>query len=201
MLFSPTHAFGRLEDQFADQFEPDGELNYLYRRSSRGAPVRVTAAERDGFVVGYRQASRRLRWGVVAGVIVVAAAFVAVGLLVGLDDWGDRSHGALEGAIALLVLLFVALHLRAWSAPARALERRPQLGAERSRAEMRRLIARRMSWGQVLGFLVLVPLAGMQFGEAKRGSAMRWLWLAVMVVGLAATASLAWRKWRLSREP
>jgi len=139
MLFSPSRASANLDALFAEQFEPDGELHYLYRRSSKGAPIRVTAAERDKFVADFRRASRRLRWVIVGGVMLIVAGFV----LAGVDTRGGGTDGALEGATALLILVFFLLHRRVWSAPARALERRPDQGLERSGAEMRRRMAER----------------------------------------------------------
>jgi hypothetical protein len=199
MLFSRSRAFDNLQALFAEQFEPDGDLHYLYRRGSRGAPVRVTAAERDAFVADYRRRWRGLKWSMIGTVMLVALGFG----LANVGTQGERSDWYLEGAVALVVLLFLIVHRRLWTAPARALEleRRPELGRERSRAEMRQRMAARLSWPQILSFLLIVPLAGLQYGEAAaRGSTIRWLWLAFLPLGPATAAIVAWRKWRLGRE-
>ena len=50
-MFNNLH-FDRVRQLFADQFEPEG-TGFLYRKSIKGAPIRVTAVERDRFVAAF----------------------------------------------------------------------------------------------------------------------------------------------------
>jgi hypothetical protein len=60
---------------FEDQFESSGE-NYLYRHSMKGAPIHVTAEERQRFIDDY---ARRLRYSsriTIIGLLIVVSAAV-----------------------------------------------------------------------------------------------------------------------------
>jgi hypothetical protein len=195
MLFSRSRASANLRKLFADQFEPDGD-HFLYRRNSRDAPVRVTGAEREAFIADFNRAWRRMMVGLMAALMVVAAGFVAFDL----ETHRDPPEPALTIAIVALILVMLVFHRRAWNAPARALERRPERGRERSRGEMRRLMMERMTWRTLAGMTLVLPVAALQWQDAAaEGSAMRYFWLAFFVAMAAMLPVLAWRKWRLGR--
>jgi hypothetical protein len=141
MLRSNRHE--RAFQLFADQFEADGQ-DYLYRKNMRGAPVRVTVAERDAFVAEYRRAYPWMIWGIVA----CTAVLIAVAVVLMPEGMRDTPL-ATYGAPAVVIACFVAGWYRMWTAPARALQRRPPEGPQRSRAEMRQLTLAKMTWGQL----------------------------------------------------
>src|SRR5689334_3715417 len=63
---------------FADQFEPQADGSYLYRKSSRGAPIPVTAAERDGFVASFARSRTWLQRGFLAALLMIVIVFAGV---------------------------------------------------------------------------------------------------------------------------
>lgn len=105
---------------FERQFKRDGD-GFVYRMSMKGPPIRVTRAERDGFVAGFLRGYFLL---MVAGGAGMAAAVL-------LLAWPH----ALEANPTMLLLAFAAIvgatiallawgSFRTWRAPARALAHR-----------------------------------------------------------------------------
>lgn len=192
-MFGNSH-FERVHALFADQFEPDG-ADFLYRKSMKGAPVRVRAAERDAFIADFRRAYRYAFWAVMAGTILV---IVLLALFVPDPDSAEGKIG-MFGALGLVVAAFLAMHYWFWAAPARALERRPVLGQPRSRDEMRKLALARLSYGQLAAAagIALVMLWNASAGDGLHGWDVFWLIFAGVMV--AGAAFQAFRKWRSER--
>jgi hypothetical protein len=192
-MFS-TAALDRLAGSFADQFEADG-AGYLYRRSMRGAPIPVTAAERDAFVAGYRRTMRRVGWSLVPSTIVLILALVA--LFPDADD--GTAQAATFGGLGLFALILFPVCYRAWTVPAQSLERRAPVGMPLDRATVRRRALALLSYRQ-LGFLAAGAIA---FGARAitRGvqdrSDICILLAAIALLLLAAVQAL--RKWHAAR--
>jgi hypothetical protein len=186
----------RLRELFAKRFEADGDA-YLFR-ASLGAPgIRVSAAERDGFVSQYVSRWRMLKWG---GLAVMLAVILLV-------VWASVSSGAELSETAIFLLLIVMGGLIAggsmwlWYAPNRALAGRLASAPGRSKEEARKLAFRRMPWsnfGVAVGFIALAT-AKLLSRHVDLLHGWSRLWLA----GLAALAVLlavqAFRKWRSER--
>jgi hypothetical protein len=187
--------FDRAREIFADQFTPDSGA-FLYRKSMKGAPIRVSEVERDDFVTTF---NRRVRYGTWA---MVPAMLTLIGLIVWLIPNVDSAAAQTATWIGLtaIVVPFIAVYFWAWNAPARALERRPRQGAALSRDEVRQLKFSRMSYGQ----LGLVPPAALLLVWDKSGVGNMfhgWGIVRVACAGLliAGAGVQAFRKWRYER--
>ena len=75
-MFQRQH-FEQMRDLFAEQFEPDGK-DYLYRRSQKGAPIRVTAVERDAFLAAFQRHYARAFWGFLIAIILAIFGMVVL---------------------------------------------------------------------------------------------------------------------------
>lgn len=185
----------RISAPFALQFAPDGD-GFVYRKSLKGAPVRVTAAERDGFVAGFRRWMRYAFVAMTAGFLGVVVLLVAAGP----DPDSPVASLWMGGGIAVVVAVFAGAVFRAWAAPARSLAGRPVLGAPRSADEMRRINLASISYGR-LGFAVVIAFAvmgsGVLTGDLLHGWGRLQLALGVALLGLPAVQ--AFRKWREER--
>jgi hypothetical protein len=101
---------------FAHQFKADGD-GFLYRTSSRCAPLRLSAVERDDFIAAFNRSLNRLTWAVAGG---------SVALVLGCLTWDQAFNQGLHempfyvGAFLLIALVMIGA-VRAWNAPARAL--------------------------------------------------------------------------------
>jgi len=193
-MFRNAH-FERVQKMFADQFEPEG-ADYLYRKSMRSAPIRVTAAERDAFVAKFATDQRRLMWAIVALVVIGVAIQV---MLLPSANKQERDYSA-YAVVAVAIVAFVIPWRLIWNAPARALERRPTIGNERSRAETSQAMISKMSWGQLLAITIGAGLAWWSFApgdEAWRG----WhlIWMAIGMVLFGGMALRAWQKWKMGQ--
>lgn len=174
---------------FADQFEADGQ-DYLYRKSMRAAPIRVTASERDEFVSRFARDQRRLTWIFVTLIVLGIAALVA--LVPSFADEGNEWHIYVVGVVAIAV--FTAAWRTLWNAPARALEQRATVGAERTRAEAGRAMLAKMSWSQLIAIMAGSAFAWWSFApEHEAWIGWRLLWL---IGGLALIGALTWRAWQ-----
>ena len=181
---------------FEDQFEPNGE-NYLYRRWQKGPPIPVTAAERQRFIDDYGHRLRNSNWGIWGGLLILTVLVIW---------WSVQSNADLPdvpmfigiGAIALASIVYI---MRAGTAPARELGRRAVVGQARSRAELRRLMLSRMSYGQLAaaafpGILLVFIVSGRH--DVSSGWGRLWLLFAGALVVLAGVQ--AFRKWRFDRQ-
>lgn len=193
-MFGNRHS-DRVRQLFEDQFEPDGD-GFFYRKNMKGAPIRVSEAERNEFVDAF---SRRLRFGLWS---VVSATMILIGLVVWQVPDGDSRTGMvfIYVGIGLILSIFLASYFWAWNAPSRALERRPAAGVARSREEMRQLMFSKMTYGQLAvgalaGPLVLLMVSGRT--DVLHGWGRLWLLFAGLFSALAGIQAL--RKWRFER--
>jgi uncharacterized integral membrane protein len=193
-MFSNPH-FDRVRQVFADQFQPDGG-GFLYRKSMKGAPIRVSEAERDDFVKAYNRRLRYLMWAILPATLILILLLV---WLVPDTDSADSKVATWVG-LAATIALFGMVHHWAWNAPARELERRPQEGAALSKDKARQLMFSRISYGQ-LGFAPLAGVALVWRASADTDVLHGWglLWLIFAGLVIAAAAIQALRKWRYER--
>lgn len=188
--------FERVRQIFADQFEPDG-AGFLYRKSLKRAPIRVTDAERDGFIRTFNRRLRYAAWSILPTtilLILLLALFVP-------DMDGVSGQVALWAGIGLILAPFLLVYRWAWNAPSRELERRTPVGKERNREEMRQVMFARMTYGQ-LGSVVAVAFVLVLRVSSRNDVLHGWgmLWL-VLAAALTIGAGIqAFRKWRRERE-
>ena len=76
---------GLAVSSFAAQFKRSGD-GFIYRKNYRGAPIRVTAAERDAFVTQFRRSYFMLMAGMLVAVLVTLGSAIALG---GLGNGAD----------------------------------------------------------------------------------------------------------------
>jgi hypothetical protein len=193
-MFENRH-LDRSRQLFADQFESDG-TDFLYRKRRKGAPIRVTEAERDRFVADYIRRMGYAQWS-------FASAFL---LLIMLLFWffphpnSEPATIVIWSGLGAMLVPFVFVHHRIFNSPARELERRPAVGEKRTRAEARQRRLANMTYGQfasgVAAVLFLVWKVSAK-DDAFHGWGIIWLLLAgVLIVGIAIQA---FRKWRYER--
>lgn len=183
----------RADRAFADQFEPDGKI-FLYRKQMKGAPILVSAAERERFINQFYLSRILSKCCLVAAVLGFAALqyfyFSGVG--------SDLSQWATYAAFILFMAAFVAANRWAWDAPARALRGRGTVGEARTTAEVRSLLLARMSYVQlaVLGGLPVLFLLSLN-ADYDPFAGWNLLWLALAAATFVTAVVLAMRKWRM----
>lgn len=195
-MFRNRHS-ARVSQMFEDQFEPDG-VDFLYRKSMRGAPIRVTAAERAGFIADFGRRQRYLTWGAVLGTVILIVSLV---LLIPDLDPDDADPMIVGLGMSLLIIPFLMIFYRIWNAPARALERRPSAGAERTRAEAGKVMLGRMSYGYLFSIGIL-GAGALVLNASRRSDVLHgWgrLWLVFAGAMVIATLVQIFRKWRNER--
>jgi len=174
---------------FAGQFEPHGQ-DFLYRKSFKGAPILVNAAERDRFVNAYNKAQKiTVFYGVAVLIIGVIVMMMLYPSNRSAPVWADIVPVGLAG-----VVIF-AMTFWNWNAPARALRGRGTMGEAKTAAEARREALARTSYRQ---FALAAGIgAFLLFQVGLSGWNRFWLaWAALLIVGAALQA---YRKWRLDR--
>ncbi len=177
----------RMRSHFLDQFEAEGS-DFLFRKNMKGPPVRVTATERDAFAADFVRRVKYIIWAL----MVATALLCVVPVLVAPDmAKGTEQTVIWIGIVGILTLCFAAGH-RAWTAPARALERRAVLGLPRSKAEMRRRALEQMSYGQLAFGMLCVALLAVPYDIASWRTIFGGALLLVILVQ-------AVRKWRFER--
>lgn len=188
--------FQRSREGFAAQFEPCDGGRFLYRRNQKGPPIPVSAEERQRFTDAF---GRSMGYAL-AG--LAAAMTAMIGLIVW---WSAKTRSdpgiMLYAGMIALIAVFVAGTMRIYTAPARELEGRSPVGAERSREEMRARLLARLSYGQlalvaVAGVLAVVRAAARE--DVLSGWHRLWLLFGAAMVLLAAVQ--AFRKWRFESE-
>jgi len=113
------------------QFEADGD-GYIYRRYQKGPAVRVTEAERDGFLSEFDKSRARIDWMLYAGTGLLLITTLALERLNEGPTASSLSSVVFITVGGLLVTLPYAICLRSiWNAPARALKNRCPVGRER----------------------------------------------------------------------
>ncbi|MDB5499768.1 MAG: hypothetical protein JWP28_3799 [Phenylobacterium sp.] len=115
---------------FVDQFEPDG-TSYVYRKSSKGAAIRVSAEERDAFIADFNRNLGRLYWGLLVGTVVFVLPLT---IWVAMQD-GELSQWSIYAGLGVVLALYMLGWQQAWNAPARKLATRSTVAPERSRDE------------------------------------------------------------------
>lgn len=181
--------FSVSRDSFANQFEADGK-EYLYHRSLRDAPVRISVAERDVFINRFRLATRYLFWGLMAGFLLVVAGVMVV-------DGNHPSEAHTWVGVGALSAVFIGCYMYAWNEPARILRGRGFSGEGRSRAEVRRLMLQKLTYGQLSGIaLTVVALVWRVSKRQDIFSGWSRLYLGFAAVMVVAILLQAFRKWR-----
>jgi len=192
-MFGNSRHFDRVHELFAEQFEPDGQ-DYLYRRSQKGAPIRVSAAERDAFLAAFRRHYARAFWGFLVAIILAIFGMVAL-----MPEAGGPVFETIAGFIVLPSIVLLGVYWL-WAAPARALRQRQPVGFERSRDEMRAIKLAKITYANLAVGALAVPLLLLKVAEKSdvlHGWGRLWLLLAGALTVLIAVQ--AFRKWRSER--
>jgi hypothetical protein len=194
-MFGNDH-FASVKESFADQFEQTDQGMLVYRKNQKGPAIRVTPEEFDRFTDDYARRIRYSSWGMVGSLLVFIGIVIGWTVLTNSDLPQFIMYvgmGAIAGAS-------VAYMMHARGAPARELEARTPIAGERSKGEMRAVMLRKISYGQLAGtaaasfVIVLGPVS-------KHGlSGWNRLWLLFPAAVVAATGIQAFRKWRFERE-
>lgn len=181
-MFSKS-SLERLTNLFAEQFERDG-AGFLYRRTAKSAPIRVSEAERNDFVADYRRRLRNAGWVMLPVTVLV---IVLVALL--SQHFGEMaSRIATFAAVAVILAPFLLLQRHARGAPARALSGRLPEGRERTREEVRRWHLGRITYTQLaflFAFAAVLACKSAAQGDMIHGSGLLWLVAAMATAGLA----------------
>jgi len=184
--------FDKVREAFANQFEPDGD-HFIYRRYMKGAPVRVSAAERDEFIRAFDRFIRFGQWGIFVGTIALLLGVVAYSM----QSDQDLSGGAAWLVLGIVLMAYMPVYYWAWNRPARQLRDRQPIGAPRSRAEMRARMFSKMTYSQLMqgaGMALVVPIIASRLGNLLVGWNRLWLVMAGLLLLLMAIQ--AFRKWR-----
>jgi hypothetical protein len=179
---------------FAGQFEPHGQ-DFLYRKSLKGAPILVTAAERDNFVKAYKKSQKITVFSGVALTLVSAVALVTV-----YPDDQAPPEWTTTALVGVVMTVIFAMTFWSWNAPARALRGRGTMGQARTASEARRLALERISYRQfalVAGIAVFLLLRAGAKDDLLSGWNRLWLVLAVLLI--VGAALQVYRKWRSER--
>ncbi len=114
-MFS-NHHFDRVQEIFAEQFQPNG-IGLVYRKSSKGPAIRVSAAERDAFIAAFNRKLRLATWG------ILAATVLLIGILSALlpDDGSTEGQISIYASVFGIVGLFMLVYWSAWNEPMRQL--------------------------------------------------------------------------------
>lgn len=195
-MFGNQH-FDRVREIFADQFQPEGTV-FLYRKSSKGAAIMVSAAERDAFVAAFNRKLRYSTWG------ILAATLLLIGILVVVipDVRSTAGQVSIYAGVFAIMGIFMLAYYSAWNEPLRQLDRRPITQAALSREEARRVGLAKITYGQ-LCFAVVAALALVfrQSGEHDVTHGWGLLWSIFAGLLILGAAYQAFRKWRSERRP
>ena len=192
--------FAPVRQVFADQFEPDG-TGFLYRKSLRHAPIRVTEAERDSFIRTFTRRLRYAAWLILPGTILwilLLTLFVPdIDSVSGqIDMWVWMGAG-----VGLTLAPFLLAYRWAWNAPSRELERRTPVGPRRTRQEMRRVMFARLTYAQLGSVVGVAFLLVLQVSSKSDGLHGWGILLLVLAAALVIGAGIqAFRKWRSERD-
>jgi len=194
MMFAEVH-LARVKQAFVGQFTPDGP-GFVYRQGRRGPGVRVSAAERDAFVMAFDRALVRLGWGAFLTGAVTFGALEAFP-----PDLPEPLRGQGETiAIVSLTLAFLVMWWRIRNAPMRALARRATIDQGIAGEDFRRAALVAMPWSMpAFAALFMVGLAVRVAWLPDPLAPQHWGYYAFAAFGVVAMALLAWVKWRASR--
>jgi hypothetical protein len=187
----------QMRESFEAQFEASGNGKYIYRRGQKGEAIPVTAEERDRFIQRY---VRRI-WLILGGMMAVLAAFWGAVFWWMVGRGNDLPNSAMYVGTGVIAVVSIALMYWIRGAPARELEGRTPVSAERSSEEMRGFYLNKTTYGQlaaVAGFGAF--LIGMPFLRESDPYSLRWLDL-IGGAGLILFAGIrALQKWRYDSE-
>jgi hypothetical protein len=181
---------------FADQFEADTQ-GFVYRKHMRGAPIQVSAAERDRYIAFFDTFLKYGSWGLTGGILALAIFLVFHATVTGIAP----SDMATYGGLGIISGAFMSGYYWAWNLPARELRGRGTVGGARSRAEIRRLFLAKLTYGQiaaVAGAGVILLLKAHADGDFFSGWNALWTGLAIATFVLSAIQ--AFRKWRFDQD-
>lgn len=136
--------------QFLGQFDTyQGTL--VYRRLSKGPPIRIDDEERSIWVAEFEVFLKR------ALVTVMSVAVSVMIAIVGLDESGILPMPDWVPIAATLAQLpfYVHAYRRALVAPLKQLTGRPPMGGERYGAELKQVHLRQMTWSNMIVPVVL----------------------------------------------
>ncbi|MGN7161789.1 hypothetical protein [Sphingomonas sp. SAFR-052] len=193
-MFGNDH-LDRVQQSFADQFSDAGH-DFIYRKSQKGPPIRVTRQERDLFVAQFGKTIRYTMWA------VIPATFGLILLLAWLTPSADSpsaDYGVWIGVAAILLPL-VTIMLVAWTAPSRHLRDRTPEGSPLSRGEARELAFSKISYLQLAGGVVVGILFASEFvtaSEPLEGHQLIKAVFGTLLLPLAVVQTV--RKWLESR--
>ena len=193
-MFSNPH-FDRLRQLFADQFSDDAR-GVVYRKSQKGAPFRVSEAERDEFITMFNKRIRYAAWSIFP--VTLGLILLLVWLVPDADS--PSAQIAMWVGIAAILLPFLAIYYWAWNAPSRELERRTPEGAALTKEEARALVFSQITYGQLaLAALMGVGLVWKMSNQTDvfHGWGVVWLIFGGALIVLAGVKAA--RKWHFSR--
>jgi hypothetical protein len=184
--------FKQMFEGFEKQFpEEGGEI--AFRQDGKGAPVRVSAAERDAFISGFRRAT----W-ISFGVVMLATLLLAGGVVwLALQSDAEFTPLPLYIGFGVTFVGLLAAVWWAWRAPVRALRYRASSGQALTREEVERKFFENLSYGKIAGITGAVALA--LFSLSRKEDLLHgWsrLWLVFFGAILILIAVQTIRKWR-----
>jgi len=192
-------SFDRVREMFDNQFEPDG-ADFLYRRSGKGEPIPVSAAERQAFITDFRRGLRTAMWTLIGGMIVMFGGMIAVVIVLDADVETSDINWAIYPILAVLFAVYLAIYWRAWTAPRRTLAARQPVGFALTREEARRRALAKLSYGRLFGGGAVLAL--MLYNISRENDILHgWgrLWLVFTVAIAAALAVQLLRKWHYGK--
>jgi len=197
VTMSLSGSVDRMRESFEAQFEPAGDNRYLYRRNQKGEPIPVTGEERDRFSRNYL----RQIWFILGGMTVALLGFG--GLILWWTVWINSELPDVSLYIGLGVITATAIALMYWvrGGPARALEGRTPVGRERTKDEMRAILFKKLSYGQLAAVVAvgaILPFTLRSRPDVFRGWGRLWLVYGAAIILIAAVQ--AFRKWRFESE-
>jgi hypothetical protein len=162
-----------------------------------GAPIPVSAAERERFIANYARQMRYGFWGAIA--LLILSSFVAV---IFEDATGTKiSDAATLSLVVITISMLGCLVFWAQHGPVRALRGRHAIGEKKPKSEIRRTLMAEQTYAQIalVGLFPLMMFAGVDYQEN-----FLWGWngfrLAVAIAATFLFGFVLWRKWRFDRE-
>ena len=186
-----NHGFDRVRQMFADQFEPDAD-NFVYRGSRKGAPIRVSAAERDRYVTTSNNFLKYWSWSFV-GSLIVLALLVATYAAQTATDVSDMTFYV---GFGVALSIFMVGYFWAWYLPARELRHRGTVGEPRPRAEMRQRMLAKLTYGEIIAIGGGALFAVLQIDRSDPFSAWNAFWIILALFAVVTSIITAFRKWR-----
>ncbi len=182
---------------FEDQFEPaEGggadKGGFVYRRSMKGAPIAVTAAEKEAFIASYRRRMRLLPLVGAGG--MMAVIFGIVFLLPGVDMEHNK---VLTWSLVLPFIVAVFVFQRwFWDAPMRALAARAPVGPPLAPAEITKRRMAQIGYGQLAILPIFVGYMLWKLSARLHpGPGWEHLWILPALALAALSLVQALRKW------